>query len=81
MDGSGLLSPPTSRSRSNTDEGASPSHSAMRHVHVLLRPESITNGTSDFRAVVLLEVLLRNSRRRAEGETKEAYTSYAKRLV
>ena len=30
---------------------------------------------------MLLEVLLRNSRRRTEGETKEAYISYAKRLV
>ena len=58
MDGSSSMSPPVSRPRSNTDKGDSPSHSAMRHVPVLLRPESIMNGTSDFRAVVLLEVLL-----------------------
>ena len=81
MDGSGLMSPPTSRSRGNAGEEASPSHLAMRHVPALLRPESITSGSSDFRAVVLLEVLLRDSRGRTEGETVQAYTNYAKRLV
>ena len=81
MDGSGFMSPPTSRSRGNAGEEASPSHLAMRHVPALLRPESITSGSSDFRAVVLLEVLLRDSRGRIEGETVQAYTNYAKRLV
>ena len=87
MDGSALMSPPTSRSRRNAGEEASPppgasTHLTWRAVPWQFRPNFIASDNEGLRVAMLLELLLSNDTRgQAPGESDVKYETHLLKLI